>query len=103
MILLRYQFLSQIGPIHTNQAGSASIDVDYIHINVLLGYLEHLLIDVLCNSDTVDEKSKHGILMAVNKYFWIQNDFLTMHYLSSWKQDSKANQTPTKKSKYCCL
>ncbi|CAF2868397.1 unnamed protein product [Rotaria sp. Silwood2] len=97
------QYLSQIGKIHTNQAGSASINVDYMHINALLGYLEHLLIDVLCNTDTIDEKTKRGILMAVNKLFWIQNDFFTMHYLMSVK-DSVTSRKPseTTKTTKCC-
>jgi len=97
------QYLTQVGKIHTNQAGSSSINVDYIHINALLGYLEHLLIDVLCNTDSIDEKTKRGILMAINKFFWIQNDFFTMHYLMSIKDSSISNKTPpsTKKCKFC--
>ncbi|CAF2439567.1 unnamed protein product [Rotaria sp. Silwood2] len=99
------QFLSHVGKIHTNQAGSASINVDYTHINALLGYLEHLLIDVLCNADSIDEKTKRGILMAINKLFWIQNDFFTMHYLMSLKDTLKPVKTPplTKKSKCCWM
>ena len=97
------QYLSQVGRMHTNKAGSASINVDYIHINALLGYLEHLLIEVLWSSDTLDEKTRHGTVMAINKFFWIQNDFFTMHYLTVWKDDSAGNDTLVKKSKYCCL
>ncbi|UJR22159.1 hypothetical protein I4U23_025223 [Adineta vaga] len=98
------QYLSQVGKMHTNQAGSGSINVDYIHINALLGYLEHLLIDVLCNADSTDEKTKRGILMAINKFFWIQNDFFTMHYLLSLKNNFTANSTKleTTKSSKCC-
>ncbi|CAF3351066.1 unnamed protein product [Rotaria socialis] len=97
------QYLSQIGKIHTDQAGSASINVDYMHINALLGYLEHLLIDVLCTTDTIDEKTKRGILMAVNKLFWIQNDFFTMHYLISVKNSTLSGKTSeTEKTTKCC-
>jgi hypothetical protein len=82
------QYLSQVGKIHTNQAGSAPITVDYIHINALFGYLEHLLIDVLYNADNMDEKTKRGILMAINKFFCIQNDFFTKQYLMTVKDES---------------
>ncbi|CAF0943726.1 unnamed protein product [Rotaria sordida] len=40
------QNLSRIGKIHANKAGSSSINVDYIHICVLFGFLEHILIDI---------------------------------------------------------
>ncbi|CAF1335051.1 unnamed protein product [Adineta steineri] len=99
------QFLSQVGKMHTSQSGSTSINVDYIHINALLGFLEHLLIDVLFNADSIDEQTKRGILMAVNKFFWIQNDFFTMHYLMSLKDNSTSDNTkePTKTSKCCWI
>jgi hypothetical protein len=97
------QYLSQVGKMHTNQAGSSSINVDYIHINALLGYLEHLLIDVLFNADNTDEKTKRGILMAINNFFWIQNDFFTMHYLMSIKNESTSNnKSEINKTTKCC-
>jgi len=97
------QYLIQVGKMHTNQAGSLSINVDYMHINALLGYLEHLIIDVLCNVDNIDEKTRHGILMAVNKFFWIQNDFLTMHYLIPVKDQLTSNKnSEIDKTTKCC-
>ena len=95
------QYLSQVGKIHTNQAGSSSINVDYIHINALLGYLEHLLIDVLWKADNLDDKSKYSMITAVNKLFWIQNDFFAMHYLT--KEKETENSTSIEESKYCCI
>ncbi|CAF0735916.1 unnamed protein product [Adineta ricciae] len=99
------QYLSQVGRMHTNQTGSTSINVDYIHINALLGYVEQLLIDVLCKNDSIMEGSKCGILTAINKLFWIQNDFFTMHYFKSLTKSSSLIETPTlgKKSKCCWI
>ncbi|CAF0949880.1 unnamed protein product [Adineta steineri] len=99
------QYLSQVGKMHTNQAGLSSINIDYIHINVLLGYLQQTLIDILCNADNIDEINKHGILIAINKLFWIQNEFFTMHYFIPLKDDAIIIQTPplTKKSKCCWM
>ncbi|CAM4842921.1 unnamed protein product [Rotaria magnacalcarata] len=87
------QYLSQVGKMHTHKAGATSINVDYAHINALLGYLEHLLIDILWNADNFDDKTRQAIVMAVNKFFWIQNDFFTMHYLSVWKESPTATET----------
>ncbi|UJR26981.1 hypothetical protein I4U23_008288 [Adineta vaga] len=97
------QYLSQVGRMHTPQAGSSSINVDYIHINLLLGYLEQLLIDILYKNDSLIESSKSRTLLAINKFFWIQNDFFTMHYFKSLNEGSTSIQTPpsTKKSRCC--
>jgi hypothetical protein len=97
------QYLSQVGKIHTNQAGSASINVDYIHINGLLGYLEHLLIDALWNAENLDEKTRHAMMIAVNKFFWIQNDFFTMHFITASKENPSSSKKIHKDSACCCL
>ncbi|UJR22160.1 hypothetical protein I4U23_025224 [Adineta vaga] len=96
------QYLSQVGKIHTNQAGSSSINVDYIHINALLGFLEHILIDILWTIDTIDSQTKHDMITAVNKLFWIQNDFFTMHYLMTIKDLSSTSHV-TVKEPTCCF
>lgn len=97
------QYLSRIGKMHTNKAGSSSINVDYIHINALLGFLEHILLDVLWTAENLDVKSKYAMFTALNKLFWIQNDFFSMHYLSSWQDDSPPDDTMMKKPKHCCF
>ncbi|CAF1454438.1 unnamed protein product [Adineta steineri] len=98
------QFLSQVGKMHTDQSGSESINVDYIHINALFGYLEHLLLDILWSHENLDDKTKNLMFMAINKYFWIQNDFFTMHYLKVWnEEDLTSNEPAVNKTKYCCL
>ncbi|CAF0735902.1 unnamed protein product [Adineta ricciae] len=97
------QYLSQVGRMHTNQAGSTSINVDYIHINLLLGYLEHLLIDVLWKAENLDDATKLAMVTAINKLFWIQNDFFTMHYLLKTKEDLSSTEQISKDTHCCCL
>ena len=97
------QYLLQIAQVHVDQAGPSMISVDYMHINALLGLLEHSLINLLCSSTTFDETTKHGILMAINKFFWIQNDFFTMYYLNSTQHSTRAiKKSETAKATKCC-
>ena len=76
-------YLSNVGLIHTNLAGSQSINVEYIHINVLFGYIEHLLLQLLLSNEQLDAQVKQSTILALNKFFWIQNDFFAMHYLKA--------------------
>ena len=94
------QYLSQVGHMHTNQSGSRSINVDYVHVNALLSYLQHLLIDVLYGAETMDERTKRGVLMAVNKFFCIQNDFFALHYLLPLREQQQQQQA--EKTSTCC-
>jgi hypothetical protein len=98
------QYLSQVGQMHTNQAGSSSINIDYIHINALLGCLEHLLINILWNIENFEEKTRYATIIAINKLFWIQNDFFTMHFITTAKEESSsASEKITKDPSCCCL
>ena len=82
------QYLSQIGEIHTESDHTISTNVDYIHVNMLFGYLEHLLIEVIWNEAYLDDKKKHLGIRAISKVFRIQNDFFTMHYCNTMRQDT---------------
>jgi hypothetical protein len=87
------QYLSQIGRMHTTKGGSPLIHVDYIHINALFGYLQHLLFDVLWNAENLDEKTRHAMIVAVNKFFCIQNDFFTMHFITTSKENASSSSS----------
>jgi hypothetical protein len=80
------QYLSYVRKIHTNQVGSSLINVDYMHINILGGYLEQNLLDIILKTENLDNRKKNSAIMAINKFFWIQNDFCKMHYKENFIQ-----------------
>ncbi|CAF1538118.1 unnamed protein product [Rotaria sp. Silwood1] len=71
------QYLSHVAKIHTNKIGSPLIHVDLIHITCLCGYLEQNLIAIILKSENLDNQTKYAGIMAINKFFWIQNDFFS--------------------------
>ena len=75
------EYLSFVGKIHTRFAGAHSVDIDYIHMNVSLGYTQHLLIESVLANQQFDWTTKQSAILALNKLFWIQNDFFAMHYI----------------------
>ncbi|CAF1303892.1 unnamed protein product [Adineta steineri] len=94
------QYLSQIGEIHTESDHTESTNVDYIHVNMLLGYLESLLFDIIWKEESFDNTKKRLSIRTINKVFRIQNDFFAMHYGFSLKQGINQN-TPLKKQTKC--
>ncbi|CAF1015175.1 unnamed protein product [Adineta steineri] len=95
------QYLSRVGEIHTNKGGAISINVDYIHINTLLSFLETTFIGIIWDTEKIDEKEKLDTLRAINKFFWIQNDFFTMHYGASIQERPASNVSPVHFTKCC--
>ena len=81
------QFLSTVGKVHTNFAGAHSVDIDYIHMNLLLAYLHHTLFDHILNNQDIQQSQRSNFLFSLNKFLWIQNDFFTMHYFFTTRAD----------------
>ncbi|CAF1524270.1 unnamed protein product, partial [Adineta steineri] len=94
------QYLSRIGRMHTNNVGPTSINVDYIHINATLSYIETLLIDAIWVTDNLDSKTKKDILTALSKVFRIQSDLFLLHYLEPL-QDKDTSTTHQKTAEKC--
>ncbi|CAF3391075.1 unnamed protein product [Rotaria sp. Silwood1] len=81
------QYVSSVGKMHTNMAGARSINVDYIHMNAMFGYLQQTFMGIVLSNEEIDETTKKTTLLALNKLFWIQNDLFSMHYIISSHDD----------------
>jgi hypothetical protein len=53
--------------------------VDYIHIGILLGYVESVLAGGLLSLN-LDREVESKALLAFNKLLWIQNDYFAKYY-----------------------
>lgn len=95
-------YLSRVGRMHTNQLGSSSIYVDFIHINATLTYIENLLIEIVCSNEKLDNNTKKNVLLALNKVFRIQSDFFLMHYLAPLQGNSANSTINNNKEKCVC-
>jgi hypothetical protein len=96
------QYIARVGLKHTDKAGASSINVDFIHINALLAYIENLLIDTIYSSETIDDKMKKAAIMALNKCFRIQCDFFLMHYTMTSKDNVSTCSTTDQPTKCVC-
>ncbi|ORZ03996.1 Protoglobin-domain-containing protein [Syncephalastrum racemosum] len=77
--MLRY--LDWVAKIHTDTPEKKSkINVDYIHINALLGYVETTLVGGI-HSLNLDKETELKALAAFNKLLWIQNDYFAKYYM----------------------
>ncbi|CAF4012181.1 unnamed protein product [Rotaria sordida] len=97
------QYLSRIGQMHTNKIESGSINVDYIHLNATLTYIETLIIDSVWTIETIDNKTKKEIIIAINKAFRIQNDLFVLHYLESTSKETDASISSTHHKTNKCI
>lgn len=73
-------YLDTVGKMHTSQAGSGEIEVPLVQMNALMGLLSDLLADLVLESP-LDATNKSRVLRAFQKLLWIQNDFISRHYV----------------------
>ena len=76
------QYLDMVGKIHTPKAGNKEIDVPLVQMNALMGLLADSLTDVI-SQQPLDAATSLRTIRAFQKLLWIQNDFITRHYVTA--------------------
>lgn len=72
-------YLDMVGKIHTPKAGSQSINVPLVQMNVLMGFVADAFIATILDLG-LDRATEAKALRAFSKLLWIQNDLITRHY-----------------------
>ena len=75
------QYLDMVGRIHTTKSGNSEISIPLVQMNALTGLLSDVLADALIESP-VDPATTLKTIRAFNKLMWIQNDFISRHYVT---------------------
>jgi len=82
-----WEYLDKVGIMHTGLPGfkhresKPELRVEYIHIGLLLGYVDDILLSAVLGAD-LDIATKTTVLRAFNKVVWIQNDLFSRHYIT---------------------
>ncbi|KAJ3192908.1 hypothetical protein HK101_005776 [Irineochytrium annulatum] len=87
------KYLDWVALIHTkNNNKKTSINVEYIHINALLTFVESVVIGAICDLP-LDKAAMKRTLVAFNKLLWLQNDLFAQYYVCDGNElpDSRVN------------
>ncbi|OAP57128.1 hypothetical protein AYL99_07865 [Fonsecaea erecta] len=85
-----WQYIDMVGKVHTGSTNSGlksrenkpTLFVEYREVNLLLGWVENAVIDIVMGVEKLELQTKVDILKALNKYWWIQNDLFARHYIA---------------------
>eukprot|EP00762_Andalucia_godoyi_P002353 ANDGO_07549.mRNA.1 hypothetical protein len=97
-------YLDWVGKIHTDKAGAKTINVDYIHCGLLMGYVENVLLGAVLGAGLDAETTKRAVI-AINKVLWIQNDLFVRHYLPTAEEKAilaHCRSNSSSSSSSCC-
>jgi len=94
-----WEYLDKVGLMHTGQAGfkhrekKPALRVEFIHCNVLMGFVEDILVNAVMGHPDLDNATKTAVLRAVNKIVWIQIDLFARHYIETPSPAPKSELT----------
>ncbi|ORZ31740.1 Protoglobin-domain-containing protein [Catenaria anguillulae PL171] len=76
------QYMDWVALIHTkNNSKHSSINVEYIHLNAMLSFLNSAMIDCIYALNLPRDRERKT-LKAFSKLFFIQNDLMALYYTS---------------------
>ena len=63
-------------------------------MGALLGYVVDIVVGAVMGMDEVDNVMKGGVIRALNKVVWIQNDLMSRHYVGGVMGGGVESMTP---------
>ncbi|KAJ5085869.1 hypothetical protein N7532_010640 [Penicillium argentinense] len=69
-----WRYLNKVGLMHCGQERMAPLNIEYVHINACMGYIQDIFIEALMSHPHLSLRRKIALVRAVNKILWIQND-----------------------------
>ena len=67
--------------------------VEFIHLALLLGYLEDMIMGAVMGMDDVELSTRLSVVRAWNKLLWIQNDLFAKHYTKDVEEIEKEGKS----------
>ncbi|KAF8987993.1 Protoglobin-domain-containing protein, partial [Cyathus striatus] len=91
-----WEYLDKVGRMHTgvedsgfkHRAKKPALRVEYVHCQLLLGYVEDILVEQIVKHTELDLKTKTAVVKALNKLLWLQNDLFARHYIQETESRS---------------
>ncbi|KIW86625.1 uncharacterized protein Z519_12750 [Cladophialophora bantiana CBS 173.52] len=88
-----WEYIDMVGNVHTGSTDSglkhrknrSALFVEYREVNLLLGWVENAVTDIVMGVEGLELQTKVDILKALNKFWWIQNDLFARHYITGLK------------------
>ncbi|PKY04287.1 hypothetical protein P168DRAFT_297184 [Aspergillus campestris IBT 28561] len=69
-----WRYLNKVGQMHSGQARMHPLNIEYIHIGALLGFITDIFIEAIMSHPQLSLPRKVALVRAFNKVIWIQND-----------------------------
>lgn len=67
---------------HSNQARQIPVFVEYMFLNVCLGYIQDIALEAIMLLPDLSDAKKVSLVRALTKVIWIQNDLFARYHVT---------------------
>ncbi|KAE8453316.1 hypothetical protein EG329_011383 [Mollisiaceae sp. DMI_Dod_QoI] len=76
-----WEYLDKVGMMHTGIGRVHPLHIEYIHIGVCLSFIQDVFTEAILSHPRLSLSRKIGIVKALGKVIWIQNDLFAKWYV----------------------
>ncbi|RAH45616.1 protoglobin family protein, partial [Aspergillus brunneoviolaceus CBS 621.78] len=81
-----WEYLEKVGRMHTGKELLHPLNIEYIHMNACLRYVEDALIEWISLHPEMTVRFKFALIRALNKIMCIQNDLISKCYIPAGQE-----------------
>ena len=68
-----WEYMDKVGSMHVGQGRKHPLHIEYIHMGILLGFIQDVMIEAIMSHPRLDMRRKTALIKAIGKVLWIQN------------------------------
>lgn len=91
-----WEYMNMVGAMHTGHFRCQALEIDTIHLNLLMGYVQNTLSEAIITSETIPMNKKAPLVKAWNKLLWIQTDLMAKWHSKDGEQYDQLSTRATR-------
>jgi len=68
-----WEYMDKVGMMHVGQGRKHPLHIEYVHMGVLLGFVQDVIVEAILSHQSLDLVVKTRMVKAIGKVLWIQN------------------------------
>ncbi|KAF8416712.1 Protoglobin-domain-containing protein [Tirmania nivea] len=76
-----WEYMDKVGMMHVGRGRKHPLHVDYVHVGMLLGYVQDVMMEAILSHPRLSLGMKTKVVKALGKVLWIQNDLFAKWYV----------------------
>ncbi|KAL2760063.1 hypothetical protein ACRALDRAFT_1079068 [Sodiomyces alcalophilus JCM 7366] len=86
-----WEYLDKVGMMHVGLGRAHPLHIEYIHLGICLGFIQDIMTEAILAHPRLHLQRKIGLVKALGKVIWIQNDLMAKWHVRDGAEYIKAD------------